>query len=226
MKKRIALLLSVLMLAVFAVSCVGDVSETSSAGSSSGTVSNTSSAPDKSTEPDESSAAGSESGGDSAAEGSKTLVVCFSATGNTKRLAQYAAEYIGADFYEITPETPYTSADLNYNDPDSRVCREHSDPSSRPAISGNIDTAKYETVLIAYPIWWGQAPNIVYTFVESHDLGGKTLAAMCTSASSPLGSSADNLKSAAGSENWLESRRFSSSAPESDVAAWLDDLGL
>ena len=220
MKKHIALLLSVLMLAVFAVSCAGDVSEASSAGASSDIVSGASSAPDKST------AAGSESGSDSAADGSKTLVVCFSATGNTKRLAQYAAEYLGADFYEITPETPYTSADLNYNDPDSRVCREHSDPTSRPAISGNIDTAKYETIIIAYPIWWGQAPNIIYTFVESHDLGGKTLAAMCTSASGPLGSSADNLKSAAGSAAWLESRRFSSSAPESDVAAWLDGLGL
>ncbi len=219
MKKRIALLLSVLMLAVFAVSCTGDVSEKSSAGTSSGTVAGTSSAPDKSTAP-------AESGGDSASDGSKTLVVCFSATGNTKRLAQYAAEYLGADFYEITPETPYTSADLNYNDPDSRVCREHSDSSSRPAISGTVDTAKYEMVIIAYPIWWGQAPNIVYTFVESHDLGGKTLAAMCTSASSPLGSSADNLKSASGSAAWLESRRFSSSAPESDVAAWLDELGL
>lgn len=226
MKKRIALLLSVLMLAVFAVSCAGDVSEASSGSASSGIVSGASSAPDKSTAPAESSTAPAESGSDSAANASKTLVVCFSATGNTKRLAQYAAEYLGADFYEIIPETPYTSADLNYNDPDSRVCREHSDPSSRPAISGTVDTAKYETIIIAYPIWWGQAPNIVYTFVESHDLGGKTLAAMCTSASSPLGSSADNLKSAAGSAAWLESRRFSSSAPESDVAAWLDGLGL
>ncbi len=162
------------------------------------------------------------------AKSGRILVACFSATGNTKRAAEYAAEYLHADFYEILPETPYSAADLNYNDPDSRVSKENSDASARPKIANAVENmAQYDIVIIAHPIWWGQAPKIIYTFLESYDFGGKALTTMCTSASSPLGSSADNLKKLTdGSVRWPDSRRFSSGASPDEVIAWLDGIGL
>lgn len=158
----------------------------------------------------------------------KTLVACFSATGHTKPLAEYAAKYLNADFYEIVPEEPYTDEDLNYGNQNSRTTREQNDSSARPKISGNVQNMEaYDTVIIAHPIWWGQAPKIIYTFLESYDFSGKTLTTMCTSGSSPLGSSAANLKAVTGnSAEWLESKRFSIGASENEVQAWLDKIGL
>ncbi|MBQ3427591.1 MAG: hypothetical protein IJH37_10715 [Clostridia bacterium] len=159
---------------------------------------------------------------------SKTLVACFSATGHTKPLAEYAAKYLGADFYEIVPEEPYTDDDLNYSDSNSRTTKEQNDSLVRPKISGGVQNMDgYDTVIIAHPIWWGQAPKIIYTFLESYDFSGKTLTTMCTSGSSPLGSSANNLKALTDdSVTWLESRRFSIGASESEVQEWLDGIGL
>ena len=155
------------------------------------------------------------------------LVVCFSATGHTKPLAEYAAEYLGADFYEIEPEEPYTDYDLDYNDSESRTTIEQNDDSCRPGIA-NLpkDLGKYQSIIIAHPIWWGQAPKIIYTFLESFDFSGKTLTSMCTSASSSLGTSAENLQKSAEDAEWLESRRFPIGAEEEEVTEWLDEINI
>ena len=166
---------------------------------------------------------------DSETEQADTIVVYFSATGHTEPLAGYAAEYLNADIYEIIPETPYTDADLNYNDSSSRSSKEQNDDSARPAISGELpELSGYDTIIIGHPIWWGQAPKIIYTFLESYDLSGKTLTTFCTSASSGLGSSAENLKKAVqGTDNvWHESRRFSIGADRDEVTSWLQQIGL
>ncbi len=164
---------------------------------------------------------------DAPAGGGKVLVAYFSATGNTKAVAGYIASQMNADTYEIVPDQPYTDADLNYNDDSSRVCREHEDPSLRPAMAGELpDLTGYDTVFLGYPLWWGEAPHVVLTFLDSVDLTGKTVVPFCTSASSPLGSSDTNLHDDAPNANWLPGQRFRSSVSESDVTAWVDTLDL
>ena len=159
--------------------------------------------------------------------GSKVLVAYFSCTGNTKGLAEKIAAALNADIYEIVPEQPYTDADLNYNNSSSRSTKEQNDNSCRPVISGSANNmGSYDTVVLGYPIWWGQAPKILYTFVESYDLSGKTVVPFCTSASSGVGSSASNLHSSAPGANWLDGTRLSSSASNSDIEKWLGGLGL
>lgn len=129
-----------------------------------------------------SSGALSASGANSNLSDHKILVAYFSATGNTERIAQKLANGLGADLYKITPQQPYTSSDLNYGNSQSRSTLEMNDPSARPAISGTISNIdQYDLIFIGYPIWWGQAPRIISTFVESYDLSGKTLVAFCTS---------------------------------------------
>ena len=153
--------------------------------------------------------------------GSSTLVVYFSATGNTKAVAESIADGLQADIYEIVPAEPYSDADLNYNDDNSRSTKEMNDPSARPEISGTIDNwSQYDKVFIGYPIWWGEAPRIMDTFVESYDFSGKIVIPFCTSASSGIGSSAGNLESLAGSGNWMDGQRFSGSEAATDVQDW------
>jgi flavodoxin len=157
----------------------------------------------------------------------KVLVAYFSATNNTRPLAEYIADAAGADLYEITPAVPYTSADLNYNDSSSRTTIEMNDASSRPEISGSVENmAEYDVVFIGYPIWWGQAPRNISTFLESYDLSGKTIIPFCTSGSSGIGSSATNLHSLAPNANWLAGQRFSSGTSRDTMANWLGSLGL
>ena len=164
---------------------------------------------------------------DSEPEGSNILVAYFSATGNTEGVAQKLADGLGADLYEILPEQPYTDEDLDYGDSNSRSSVEMNDPSSRPTISGSVENmAQYDIVLIGYPIWWGEAPRIMSTFVESYDFSGKTLVAFSTSASSGFGSSDAALQSATGTATWLEGHRFSSGASAEDVLAWANGLGM
>ena len=154
--------------------------------------------------------------------GGKTLVVYFSATGTTKGVAEQIASFTGADTYEITAAQPYTSDDLNYNDSDSRTTKEQNDKSIRPEISSEkLDLAGYSTIYIGYPIWWGEEPRIMDTFVESYDFSGKTMIPFCTSGGSGIGSSGDNLEENAGSGNWLEGERLSSS---SDIEEWINSL--
>ena len=160
-------------------------------------------------------------------EGSKVLIAYFSATNNTEGIANHLDAILDADLYEITPETPYTSADLNYSDSTTRATREQNDPSARPAISGSVDNMEqYDVIFLGYPIWWGQAPKIISTFLESYDLSGKTIVPFCTSGSSGIGSSATNLHSLAGSATWLDGQRFSGSASRSTVESWVNGLGL
>ncbi len=159
-------------------------------------------------------------------EGGRVLIAYFSATNNTKGIANHLVAILDADLYEITPETPYTSADLDYNT-DCRANREQNDSSARPAISGSIDAMEqYDVIFLGYPIWWGQAPKIISTFLESYDLGGKTIVPFCTSGSSGIGSSATNLHSLASGATWLDGQRFSGSASRSDVETWVNGLGL
>lgn len=157
---------------------------------------------------------------------SKILVAYFSRTGHTEPLAKYAAEILGADLYEITAAVPYTDEDIAYYT-DCRADREQKDESARPEISGSVeDMSQYSTVLIAHPIWHGQAPRIISTFLESYDFSGKTLTSFCTSASSPLGTSAENLKKLVPNSTWLDSRRFEIGSSKSDVEEWLNSMGL
>lgn len=157
---------------------------------------------------------------------SDTLVAVFSRTGNTKPLARYAADYLGADFFEIEASVPYTDADIAYYT-DCRADREQSDPAARPAISKTVeDMDRYSTIVIAYPIWHSQAPKIIYTFLESYDFSGKTIIPFCTSASSPLGSSASNLRALAPDATWQEGRRFAAGTSRETIEAWLKDLSL
>lgn len=167
-------------------------------------------------------------GSASAAEaGSNILVAYFSATNTTRPLAGYAADILGADLYEIVPAVPYTSADLNYGSAGSRTSKEQNDPNARPAISGGVaDMAQYDTVLLGYPIWWGQAPRIISTFLESYDFSGKTILPFCTSGSSPIGTSDDNLHVLAPSARWLDGHRFAAGTTRATISSWLDANGI
>ncbi len=137
----------------------------------------------------------------------KTLVVYFSATGTTKAAAQELAKELGADLYEITPEQPYTAADLDWRDKSSRSTIEMKDKSSRPAIKGRCENiAQYDTVWIGFPVWWYTAPTIVNTFIEAHDLSGKVLNVFATSGGSTVDGSANDLRKAYPQYTWGESR--------------------
>ncbi len=186
-------------------------------------------ASDKSTAPISNQEKESEKNNTEESEGevlSRILVAYFSATGTTKALAEYAADILNADIYEIVPQDPYTDEDLAYYT-GGRADKEQSDPSARPAISGSVeDMSGYDTVLIGYPIWHGQAPKIIYTFLESYDFSGKTILPFCTSHSSGIGSSASNLHSLAPNANWLEGERFPAGTSESEIQAWLESLEI
>ncbi len=162
--------------------------------------------------------------GSTTTAGNKTLVVYFSATGTTKGVAQQIAEITNADTYEILAAQTYTTADLNWNDKESRTTKEQNDKSVRPEIgSEKISFDGYSTIFVGYPIWWGEEPRIMDTFVESYDFSGKTVVPFCTSGGSGIGSSGTNLAQNAGSGNWLEGERLSSS---SDIDGWIKGLKL
>lgn len=160
-------------------------------------------------------------------QGSKVLVVYFSATGTTEGVAEHIADGLNADIYEIIPEEPYTDADLNYNDNNSRSTIEMNDLSSRPAISGSVENMEqYDIVFIGYPIWWGEAPRILSTFVESYDFSGKTVVPFCTSGGSGVGSSASNLEQLTSGAAWMEGHRLNGSDSQDTVMEWVNGLGL
>lgn len=155
-----------------------------------------------------------------------TLVVYFSATGTTKLLAEYAADILNADIYEIAAADPYTEEDLAYYT-DGRADSEQNDSSARPVISGGVENMeKYDTILIGYPIWHGQAPRIISTFLETYDFAGKTILPFCTSHSSGIGSSDTNIHALAENAKWLDGRRFAAGTDREDIAAWLDEMGI
>lgn len=157
----------------------------------------------------------------------KTLVVYYSATGNTETVAGYLADVLGADLFEITPVQPYTADDLNWSDDTSRVSREHEDASLR-TVELEQDTVEhweeYDTVFIGYPIWWGIAAWPVDGFVTANDFTDKTVIPFCTSSSSDLGESGELLAEMAGTGDWQEGMRFRSGASAEDVQGWLESL--
>ena len=173
-------------------------------------------------------------------QGRKVLVAYYSATGTTKAVAEKIAGLLGADLFAIEPSDPYSSGDLDWTNKSSRVCKEHdiifgskangtataADVGKLPVMlkSAAPDFARYDTVFIGYPIWWGQAPRIISTFLESYDFNGKTVVPFCTSGSSPIGSSATNLESLTPGADWLAGRRFSSGVSQSELTAWANEL--
>ena len=156
---------------------------------------------------------------------SGTLVVYFSATGTTRDIADKIAGITGADVYEIKAAQAYSDADLNWNDSDSRSTKEQNDPSVRPEIgSETISLEGYTKIYIGYPIWWGEEPRIMDTFVESYKFDGITMIPFCTSSSSGIGRSGQNLADNAGSGNWLDGERFGAGASEDEIRSWIDGL--
>lgn len=155
----------------------------------------------------------------------KILVAYFSATGTTAQAAEKLANVTGGELYAITPAKSYTSADLDWNDKQSRSSVEMNDPKSRPEIKGKKENiADYDVIFIGYPIWWDLAPRIVNTFIESHDLKGKTIIPFATSGGSSLAGSAAALKRAYPALKWKEGRLLNR-ADENSIRAWLDKLG-
>lgn len=158
---------------------------------------------------------------------SKILVAYFSATNTTKTVASYIADSLNCDIYEITPQEPYSPDDLEYNNSNSRTSIEMNDKNARPAVSGSVDNMQqYDIVFIGYPIWWGDAPRIINTFLESYDFSGKTIVPFCTSGSSDISQSELNLKAVYSDAKWLDGKRFSSSTSQSEIEEWLNGLSL
>lgn len=225
MKKLTALLLSVVL--VLSLAACGSANKPASS-----TTQPETSAPTEqpTTEPSESSStAPAESEPETQPETGKTLVVYYSASGNTERVAKDIAEAAGADLFEIVPTEVYTSDDLDWTNPDSRVSREHDDESLRdvPLTTTEVpDWDSYDTVFIGYPIWWGIAAWPVDTFVKNNDFTGKTVIPFATSTSSGMGQSGSLLADMAGTGEWQEGQRFSSGVSSDDVQSWVNGLGL
>ena len=206
MKKIIALLIAVLL--VFGLTACGGGAE---------------SAEENAAETTESSSE------ETAAEEPQTdtgvLVVYFSATGTTKGVAEKIASVTGADLYEIKAAQEYTAEDLDWNDSDSRTTHEQNDTAVRPEIGSDpVSLEGYSTIYIGFPIWWGEEPRIMDTFVESYDFDGITMIPFCTSSSSGIGMSGKNLESNAGSGKWLDGQRFSGSVSEDELQTWIEGL--
>lgn len=225
MKKLTALIISLLMITSLAA-CGSN--ETNTPAPSESESSQTESTPTSDSQSTQDSTMESEASQEESVTG-KTLVVYFSATGNTKSAANYIAQATGGDLFELEPAEPYTDEDLNYNNDDSRVSREHEDEALRDVelVADTLENwDEYDTVFIGYPIWWGIAAWPVNGFVEANDFTGKTVIPFATSASSDLGQSGELLAELAGTGDWQEGQRFSSSVSEEDIQAWVDDLGL
>ena len=159
--------------------------------------------------------------------GSRALVVYFSCTNTTKGIADRIVEVTDAATWRINPEVTYTSEDLNYNNSSSRANREQNDPSARPAIKGKCENlADYNVVFLGYPIWWGKAPKVIFTFLESHNLAGKTIIPFCTSHSSGIGSSDTDLHSMTAGAEWKQGRRFSGNESKETIEKWIESMNL
>lgn len=160
---------------------------------------------------------------------SKALVVYFSATGNTKAVAETIAKLQETDIYEIVPEQPYKEEDLNYNDRSTRATAEQNDPDARPAISGSIeDMDRYDVIYVGYPIWWGDMPRILYTFYDTYDLTGKKIAPFCTSGGSGLSGTPGTIAGLEEGAEVLEGLHISDSSvdrAEETVSEWLNRIG-
>lgn len=156
----------------------------------------------------------------------KTLIAYFSATGITETVAQKLAKITGGDLYKIVPQIPYTDADLNWMDKNSRSSVEMRDKTSRPAISNKVENMEgYDVVYLGFPIWWYVAPTIINTFLESYDFSGKTVIPFATSGSSGMGNTVAELKiSCSPNTKWKEGKRFSSTVSELELQNWINNL--
>lgn len=217
MKKIIALLMAAL-LAFLLAACAKDNEESTASSSESSTGNTFEGAEERVPE---------NSSNTEASSAKKPLIVYFSATGSTKKVAEYIAEETGGRLYEVTPKEEYSADDLDWNNQNSRVSMEHDNESMRDVILSETtapDWVDYDTVYVGYPIWWGIAAWPLSTFVAENDFSGKTVIPFCTSASSGLGNSATLLEEAAKSGTWLSGKRFSSSASKEEVVSWLREI--
>ena len=154
---------------------------------------------------------------------SKTLVAYFSASGVTAKLAKTLAEAVGADLYEIRPAAPYSKADLNWNNPQSRSSVEMSDKSFRPAIIGRVENmAQYERIFVGFPIWWYVAPTIINTFLEQYDLTGKKVIPFATSGSSGMGQTNAELEDSCKRAVLCAGKRFDAHVQAAELSAWAE----
>lgn len=205
---------------------VGMLAGCSSSGGSSTTEENTAESTTESTTAADSS---SEDAQNTEGSGGKTLVVYYSATGNTERVAKVIADATDADIFELQPTDPYTDDDLDWTNDNSRVSQEYANEDQRDVEleSTTVDNwDSYDTVFIGYPIWWGIAAWPVNGFVENNDFTGKTVIPFCTAASSGIGESGDLLEEMAGTGNWQEGERFGSGSSDADIQEWVDGLDL
>lgn len=222
-------LFSLLTAAVLAVSLAACGSSASSAAATPTPTTEPIPAPTEQSAPAESETTETVGSTEETTTDGKALVVYYSATGTTKRVAQLIADAIGADRFEVEPAEPYTTADLNYSDKNSRVSREHDDESLRDValVSAEVpDWDSYDTVFIGYPIWWGGAAWPMNGFMTANDFTGKTVIPFATAASSGMGDSGTDLAKLAGTGDWLDGQRFFSSTTADDIQSWLDTLGL
>ena len=222
-------LFSLLTAAVLAVSLAACGSSASSAAATPTPTTEPIPAPTEQSAPAESETTETVGSTEETTTDGKALVVYYSATGTTKRVAQLIADAIGADLFEVEPAEPYTTADLNYYDKNSRVSREHDDESLRDValVSAEVpDWDSYDTVFIGYPIWWGGAAWPMNGFMTANDFTGKTVIPFATAASSGMGDSGTDLAKLAGTGDWLDGQRFFSSTTADDIQSWLDTLGL
>lgn len=158
---------------------------------------------------------------------SRKLVAYFSATGTTAKVAETLADAIGADIYEIGPEIPYTEADLNWRDANSRSSVEMNDPHSRPAVAGKRDNmSDYDTIFVGFPIWWYVAPTIINTFLESYDMAGKTIIPFATSGGSGMGKTNEKLLPSCTGAKLVEGRVFKSFVSNDEMNQWVSGLAL
>lgn len=228
MRRLIALFLSACMTILLTACGAGNTGALSEAENSAVPVAEDQPETESETEQQEAEALTEEVADETVDSGSHILVAYFSCTGTTEQIAQWIVGETGADSYQIVPETPYTEEDLNYNDSSSRTTQEQADDSARPAISGGVENmAQYDVIFLGYPIWYGQAPRIISTFLGSYAFSGVTIIPFCTSHSSGIGSSAENLHVlCSDTVTWLDGQRFSGDATESDVAEWVGSLAL
>ena len=227
MRKLTAILLSAVLM--FSLAACGSTGSTA-ASSQAAAVQAPEETPAASAESsDASTEADSEAADAEQPQTGKTLVVYYSASGNTARVAQNIADATGADLFEIVPTEVYTDADLNWTNSDSRVSREHDDESLRdvPLTTTEVENwDEYDTVFIGYPIWWAIAAWPVDGFVKANDFTGKTVIPFATSSSSGMGRSGQLLAEMAGTGDWQEGQRFSSGVSAADVQSWVNGLGL
>lgn len=228
-KKIISMLLVGVTALGLLAGCSSNTDDTQNAGTDNTAAEENQDGPADSSDDADAAQSGTEENTDAVSGSGNILVVYYSATGNTEEVANYIADTTGGDLFEVEPAEPYTDDDLNWTDDNSRVSQEYADESLRDVelVTTEVENwDSYDTVFIGYPIWWGIAAWPVNQFVESNDFTGKTVIPFATSASSGMGESGQLLAEMAGTGDWQEGMRFSSSPDEAEVQEWIDGLGM